>query len=302
MTKKYQVLRHELLPAAFPHWIGEAVVIQNDPPQGGSPKCWREEREVRILDLIRNRHDSAARVLEDRNAHLERVRMGIPARFEVLGEILAKGGDTEVACSVVGRELARMGVDLGEALTRLERTYELVVGTEPTFKDVQALGASWGEETLSYLHQLSCVDPLTGLASLAHLRARLGEVYQRAEQGEGTAKDQFALVVVDLPLLTNSHSDRLNGSLRLARVADSAQTVLPGGHTVARLNGIRIAVLVERSSLLGQRVHLLREILQDTSAYDPGMHRTRVWIEGLPTTVQGAAWLLDELARQWVPV
>lgn len=234
--------------------------------------------------------------------HLEAVRSQLPPRFEVLGELLARGESTTDACSVVGRELARMGVDLGEALGRLGSTYQLVVGTEPTLEDVQELSVSWGEETLGYLHQLSCVDPLTGLASLAHLRARLGEVYQRAEQGEGTAKDQFALVVVDLPLLTNSHSDRLNGSLRLARVADRAQTVLPGGHTVARLNGIRIAVLVERSSLLGQRVHLLREILQDTSAYDPGMHRTRVWIEGLPTTVQGAAWLLDELARQWVPV
>ncbi len=255
---------------------------------------------MRILDLIRNRHDSAARALEDRNAHLERVRMGIPARFEVLGEILAKGGEAEVACSVVGRELARMGVDLGEALTRLERTYELVVGTEPTFKDVQALSASWGEETLSYLHQLSCVDPLTGLASLAHLRARLGEVYQRAEQGEGLAGDQFALVVVDLPLLATTHSERLQSGLRLARVAENLHLVFTGGQTVARVNGIRIAALVERSPLLGQRVHLIRELLQDDSEHDAALLHSRVWIEGLPPSGLGAAWLLDELAREWI--
>jgi len=254
-----------------------------------------------VVARLRESVSARTRARGDLSAHLESVRIQIPARFEVLAEGLANGQDTEVTCGVVGRELARMGVDLGEALGRLETTYQLVVGTKPTFEDVQELSVSWGEETLSYLHQLSCVDPLTGLASLAHLRARLVEVYQRAEQGEAKAGDQFALVVVDLPLLASTHSERLQGALRLAKVAENLHLVFPGGQTIARVNGIRLALLVERGSLLGRRTHLLRELLHDLSEHDPAMRHTRVWIEGLPPTGQGAAWLLDELAREWVP-
>jgi GGDEF domain-containing protein len=254
-----------------------------------------------FMARIQRRQNSQTRTTDDLTDHLETVRSSIPARFEVLGEILANMGDVEIACSVVGRELARMGVDLGEALGRLERTFQLVVGAEPTFKDVQALSVSWGEETLSYLHQLSCVDPLTGLASLAHLRARLGEVYQRAEQGEVSAGDQFALVLVDLPLLASTHSDRLQGGLRLVQVAENLHLVFPSGQTMARLNGTRLAALVERGPMLGRRVHLLRELLKDLSEHDPAMQQARIWIEGLPPSGQGAAWLLDELAREWVP-
>jgi GGDEF domain-containing protein len=256
---------------------------------------------MNLLSGFRRMQSSRLRTNDDLAEHLETVRSSIPARFEVLGEILVNGGDVEVACSVVGRELARMGVDLGEALGRLERTFQLVVGSDPTFKDVQALSVSWGEETLSYLHQLSCVDPLTGLASLAHLRARLGEVYQRAEQGEVPAGDQFALVLVDLPLLASTHSDRLQGSLRLVQVAENLNLVFPGGQPMARLNGTRLTVLVERGPMLGRRVHLLRELLQDLSDHDPALDLARVWIEGLPPNGEGAAWLLDELAREWVP-
>ena len=79
--------------------------------------------------------------------------------------------------------LARDGADLGEALDGLRATYARVQGGEPDFRALRALCIAWSEETLGYLHQLSCEDPLTGLASLAHLRARLSEVYRGAEQG-----------------------------------------------------------------------------------------------------------------------
>ena len=49
-------------------------------------------------------------------------------------------------------------------------------GDEPDFDATEALSVAWSEETLGYLHQVSCEDPLTGLATLAHLRARLAEL------------------------------------------------------------------------------------------------------------------------------
>ena len=107
----------------------------------------------------------------------------LPARFEAVGERLAAGHDASSACAVVGRETARDGADLGEALDGLRTTYARVQGGEPDFRALRALCLAWSEETLRYMHQLSCEDPLTGLASLAHVRARLSEVYRGAEQG-----------------------------------------------------------------------------------------------------------------------
>src|SRR4051794_39504058 len=104
-----------------------------------------------------------------------------PARFEAVAERLAAGHDASNACAMVGRDLARDGADLGEALDGLRATYARVLGGEPDFRAVRALGSAWSEETLGYLHQLSCENPLTGLASLAHLRATLTEVYRGAE-------------------------------------------------------------------------------------------------------------------------
>ena len=114
---------------------------------------------------------------------------------------LAAGHDASAACAVVGRDMARDGADLGEALDGLRTTYARVLGGEPDFRAVRALCLAWSDETLGYLHELSCEDPLTGLASLAHLRARLAEVYRGAEQGETSVATSHALVVVDLPLL-----------------------------------------------------------------------------------------------------
>ena len=62
-----------------------------------------------------------------------------------------------------------------EALSALEITWLAVLGTRPDFRSTRALSAAWAEATLGFIHQVSCEDPLTGLASGAHLRARLAE-------------------------------------------------------------------------------------------------------------------------------
>ncbi len=154
----------------------------------------------------------------------------LPARFEAVGEHLAAGRDASNACAMVGRDMARDGADLGEALDGLRTTYARVQGGEPDFRAVRALGVAWSEETLGYLHQLSCEDPLTGLASLAHLRARLSEVYRIAEQGGISTTTSHALVVLDLPLLARPSvwEDAFESTLRLARLAESARMAFPG--------------------------------------------------------------------------
>jgi len=234
---------------------------------------------------------------------------GVPAHFEAVGERLASGHDASSACAVVGRETARDGADLGEALDGLRATYALVKGGEPDFRALRALCVAWSEETLGYLHQLSCENPLTGLASLAHVRARLSEVYRADEQGGRSTNTSHALVVVDLPLLARGPSveDGLDAewgvsgvvagfesALWLAQLADYARLVFPGGETIGQAGPGRLVVVAERGDSLAARVGLLRGLVEDM---DPRGERSRVWIEGLPPSDDGAGFLLDELAR-----
>ena len=124
---------------------------------------------------------------------------------------------------------------------------------------------AWSEETLGYLHQLSCEDPLTGLASLAHLRARLSEVYRGAEQGGSSMPTSHALVVLDLPLLARPSvwEDPFESTLRLVRLAESARTVFPGEETICQASPRRLVVLARRGDLLARRVGLLRDLVED---------------------------------------
>jgi hypothetical protein len=229
------------------------------------------------------------------------LQRGLPARFEAVGERLQAGHDASSACALVGRETARDGADLGEALDGLRTTYARVQGGEPDFRALRALCVAWSEETLGYLHQLSCEDPLTGLASLAHVRARLSEVYRGAEQGGRSTSTSHALVVVDLPLLApglsvedSSLAAGFESALWLARLADIARMVFPGGETIAQASPSRLVVVTERGDLLARRVGLLRGLVEDLG---PRGERARVWIEGLPSSDDGAGLLLDEIAR-----
>ena len=61
----------------------------------------------------------------------EGIRRALPMRFEAVGEALVSEADVIAACTVVGRDVARDGAALGEALSGLRTTYQLVLGTTP---------------------------------------------------------------------------------------------------------------------------------------------------------------------------
>jgi hypothetical protein len=224
----------------------------------------------------------------------ERLRV-LPARFVAVGEALVAETPVHAACAVVGRELARDGVDLGEALDGLRSTFALALGREPDFDSTEALSVAWSDETLGYLHQVSCENPLTGLATLAHLRARLAEVQRGAESNGSPAADTHALVVVDLPHddLVGDH-DHFGRALMMARIADRARLVFSGEESIGEASPTRLLVLTPRTDDLGLRVVVLRDLISGST---PLGGAVRVWIEGLPSTHAAVAALLDELAR-----
>jgi len=222
----------------------------------------------------------------------ERLRQKLPARFEAVGEALSAGSEAHAACAVVGRDLARDGVDLSEALHGLRSTFALVVGREPDFESTRALGIAWSDETLGYLHEVSCENPLTGLATLAHLRGRLAEIQRGAEARGQVGEPMHALVVVDVPLLAGSN-DQLASSLVMATVASQVRLVFDGDESVGEASPTRLLVIAERTDL-GNRVNTLRELLAEVT---PDNSVVRLWIEGLPATAAATSTLLDELAR-----
>lgn len=226
----------------------------------------------------------------------EAIRKQLPMRFEAVGEALVSGTEATAACAVVGRDVARDGAALGEALSGLRATYDLLLGSEPDFRATEALSVAWSEATLEYLHDLSCEDPLTGLASLAHVRTRLSEIYREAELRDEGVHRTHALVIVDLGSRTRlaAPEHRFSRALRLVQVTEAMRAVYCGGQTLGRLGLDRAVALVPRTSGLGTSVALLREFLDDV---DLGAARPRVWIEGLPAAAASATRLLDDLAR-----
>ena len=233
----------------------------------------------------------------------EPVRMGLPPRFEAVAEMLASGSDsTSEACAVAGAQLAKDGASLDETLAALQTTYQTILGTDPSYDDVRSLARAWSDTVLAYVHQMACDDPMTGLASLAHVRSRLAELYRGELRGSGRVRDAFALVVAELPpdaaspaagASREQHRQALlTRTMRLGELGDTARTVFAGTETIGRLGPDRVVVVAARDDRLGQRVALLRKMSRTVDASG-----VRVWIEGLPGDDGVAALLLDELAR-----
>jgi hypothetical protein len=230
----------------------------------------------------RKRRDTAVDPGAGRELSSE-LRAVLPPRFEAVGEALASGSGTVAACEVVGGDLARDGHTLAESLDALAVSTQLVLGTEPGHAETRALAVAWSDATLAYLGDLSCDDPLTGLASRPHLRSRISEIYRAEHHGA------HALVVVAAPTWPD---DVLTRAMHDARIGDTARTVFAGPETIGHVAPGRVVVLADRDDRIGRRVGLLRRMLDGGD-----VEHTRVWIEGLPSSDAAAGLLLDELTR-----
>lgn len=223
----------------------------------------------------------------------ERHRRQLPQRFQAVAEALVSETCPVAACTVAGRALAWDGVSLQEALAGLRTTCAVAGAGGPELAAVEALSVAWSEATLEFLHDVSCEDPLTGLASLPHLRTRLAEVYREAERSARPAKATHALVVVDVGGGTGGDvpTDTFSRALGMAAIADALRSVFSGEETIARMAPARVAALVRRTPELGETVAITRGVLDDLEV------EARLWIEGLPVDPELGVRLLSELAR-----
>jgi hypothetical protein len=258
-----------------------------------------DQRGSLTVDWMATRRRSTTTA--DSEAGLElspELRAALPPRFEAVGEALASGSGSVVACEVLGGTLARDGISLAEALDDLARTWELVRGEAPAYAESRALSVAWGEATLGYLHAVSCEDPLTGLASLAHLRTVVTDLRRG-----GPVHETHAFVVVatgaavdpehaDRPERPDQRGQSLARAMEDAQLGATVRAVFPGSETIGNISPGRIVVLARRDELLLRRFDLLLRMID---AGDPP--RPRAWIEGLPESDDAVVALLDELTR-----
>jgi hypothetical protein len=176
-----------------------------------------------------------------------------------------------------------------ETLEELALTVGALAGRDPDVAEIAAAAVGWAEATLGYLHRLTCEDPLTGLASLAHLQARVVELHRETDCVVPLGSRHALVVLEPAPGPPGTSPGSLDRSLTLARLGATARRVFPGQEVVAGLGG-RVVVLAGRSGL-DVRVRAVRDLLRC------GPTPTRVWVEGLPDGRTAAGALLDELAR-----
>ncbi|MGH3447579.1 MAG: hypothetical protein ACRDQA_05600 [Nocardioidaceae bacterium] len=223
-------------------------------------------------------------------------RASVPVGYEALADALRHGGDAVAAGHEIGRGLAGDGAAIDEVLSGVDRTYLAVTAArgEPPFAVTRAVAAAWAEESLRYLHAVSCEDPLTGLATLPHIRTRLNELYRAAERSGTAVSAEHALVMVEL----GSHGSKgasFDHQLRLLEVAERLRSTYSGDETIGQLNPRRVVVVARRVDCVGRSLPMLRPLLGDLRR-QRGIS-SRVWVEGLPDTCVAAGHLLDDLAR-----
>jgi hypothetical protein len=221
----------------------------------------------------------------------------VPAGFVALAEMLMDGRDDPSMLREAGREAGRSAADTGTSLEAVLDDLALVsqaaVGmAEPPFRLVRAVAEGWSDAQMGYLRSLSCEDPLTGLTSLHHVRTRLGDAYRAA--GRDGTEPQVALIVVDV-IDGGAGMSRLDRTMRMVHVSEMLRTVFNGDETIGQLSGARAVAVVRRDEQVAVSVRGLRDLL--TGWAGRGGPTTRVWIEGLPTSMAAAVALLDELAR-----
>lgn len=221
-------------------------------------------------------------------------RGDLPRHFEAIAEALVAQRCPVAACAVAGGNLAADGVPLGEALAALGATYATLGLGDPTFAATEALSLAWSEQTLAFLADVSCEDPLTGLASGAHLRARVAEIYREAAASGWGVRSTHALLVVDVSRQAAGagQPDPFDEALRVAGAAEVVRDSFTGGETLARIGRDKVVALVRRDDELGRAVPQLREALEDARI----AARPRLWIEGMPDDVGAAVKVLAGLS------
>jgi GGDEF domain-containing protein len=219
-------------------------------------------------------------------------------------------GDLAEALSNLGSARARAGVDLDETLHDLAALHSVLDGppdsdgliaadpnvTPPALLRAAAVG--WAEVAMATSSGIEATEPLTGLATEAYLRARLGEVYRHAARAGYDVSTALVLFALNLDLADVAGKSRPMG---MVLVADVLHSVFDGGETVAALSPSAAVVLAERDSALHHRTARARLQIADRLSADSQLMtvaRPEFCVHRLPATLTAAHSLLRHIAQR----
>ncbi|MEV2278239.1 hypothetical protein AB0I72_21905 [Nocardiopsis sp. NPDC049922] len=204
----------------------------------------------------------------------------IPA-VDAVCESFATGSGLADASGHLGAARARAGVGVGQSLADLAAFTEAVGWGDPPLRLVRAMAEGWaaGGRAVD-----TCQDALTGLATLAYLRARLGELYPIG--GDEPPAVEHRLVVVTL----DPAMDPWRRAARLIVLGYELRRFFTRGESVCLLSRTRIAVVAQESEGLDAQLAEFRR----GSGW---RHGAGVWAVPLPPTLTEAITLVDGLSR-----
>ncbi|MEU7478904.1 GGDEF domain-containing protein [Lentzea sp. NPDC042327] len=215
---------------------------------------------------------------------------------------VSEGTDPSDALVRLGRARAEAGAGLGETLLDLAALHAVLTDESHVVSpDVDALPSrmvrttalGWADVVTRQAGDCAAEDPLTGLATTAYLRTRLGEVYRETP----VVPLDYALVLLRLDTHRATGWSRV---VAMTLASDALRTVFDGGETLATLGPSVAAVLARRDETLARRVSNLRVLSADRLADDPHVSPAgpaKVWTERLPDTHSQACALLTSLGR-----
>lgn len=188
----------------------------------------------------------------------------------------------------VGSLAAETGFSLREVFDRVARLGDAPLDPLSHAEIIREAALGWADTFEAFCVAQSCEDPLTGLASPAHLRSRLETVYRAAERDGVSIAARHALVVAELPLGTTP----LGGDLRALDVGEILRSVFTGDEVFARLHARRVAVLAHRPGCDALTVGLASRLLARKFVDVPH----RLWVEELPASLDDLSWTLSALS------
>ena len=209
--------------------------------------------------------------------------------------------DAEPAISALAGARASSGTGLAETLRDLAALHAVLQCGSDGFvaPDVDAMPArlvrlaalGWADVAQETLSHAQLVDSLTGLPTLAYLRARLAELY-RADASN------YRVVTVRLNFSEVATWCRLTG---MVVAADALRAVFDAGETLATLGPSAVAALVPAGGGLAADAVALRRALADRLESDRQLADAgtpHIEVTALPSTHLAACALLDHLAAE----
>jgi hypothetical protein len=224
---------------------------------------------------------------------------------------VVRRGQLDAVCEALdslARARAQAGAGLGETLTDLAALHAVIshpgsadglVSADPDATPARLLrvaALAWADESLGELARPTATHGLTGLATEAYLRTRLGELYRRAVRDGRHVREDHVLLVVTLDLADVVGWPRL---MAMVLVADVLREVFNGGESSAVLGPSVAVVLADREPAFAERALTAGWLINERLHTDPQLDSARrpdLRVVSLPEREEDAAHLIRNLA------